>query len=302
MRTISSNGARRTFEKRREGIATGQVRLGKVVTHDVSRRNEDGLPFSKHILRLREIERIIEARHGLMVPETDDGDLYIEAAAFAINAHCNARSGDLDTILTGWCNRWAPWALPRAGVVIRPILIKLRRRKHDLRADDAAKLLQVIYAERQMLSLCTIGACDIDRALRRNMARNRKRKLDRERQAAIRNIEGRQVRESYLAANALSRLKPWVDLNISRRTWYRRFGTSPSRLENKNTGGDTLVPRQIGDTPFSSANPGAALLALAMSAKGLTPSRAEIDADNANGGTEPLDFEDSKRRMGGANG
>jgi len=278
---------------RYNGNRTGQMKVGKCVLSEKQTANR-GL-FSKHLLRLREIERVIEARHGLTVPETDDGDLYIEAAAHALNAHCKDRGGDLDQMLTGWCSRWAPWARPRAGVVLRPILNKLVRRIYDLRADAVAILIQVTYSERQMLELATIGACDVPRHIRRSMAKARKREIDRQRQAEIRRQQGRQPRASFLAANRISRLKPWLALNISRRTWYRRFGTSPSLLEN-------II---IGDTPVPTVRLGARLKGLAHPlAEGTPSSKAQNGSDNAtsvNDDAEPYGAR-IPRRMGGASG
>lgn len=293
MKAVAKNPAQRLRALRREGILTGKVRLGGIITHDVSRRDAERHEFSVHLKRLREIELIIRVRHGSEIPDTDDADLYIGAAAYALNAHCRARGGDLDLLLAGWCSRWAPWALPRAGTVIRPILNSLVRRRHDLKADVVAARLQVRYEERQLLGLNTIGACDVSRQMRRAMAKNRKRKLDRERQAAIRQQSGSQSRASYLAANSASRLEPWAALNISRRTWYRRFGTGSSPVGDIHPSGDGLVP---------TVTPDEALVALVLSAKGAPSSKADNDAGNANGGTEQCDGEHTLRRMGGANG
>lgn len=275
------------------GNRTGKMKVGSCVLSEKP-MPEYG-PFSVHLLRLREIEKVIAARHGMTVPETDDGDLYIEAAAFALNAHCHARGGDLDQMLDGWCGRWAPWARPRAGALLRPILNNLVRRKYDLKADEVANLIQVAYSERQMLSLCTIGACDVPRHLRRSMAKNRKKDIDRQRQAEIRRQQGRQPRESFLAANRISRLKPWVALNISRRTWYRRFGTSPSLLEN-------II---IGDTPVPTVPLGPRSTARPLPSTEPLPSRAPKGADavaSANDDAEPCDVGPRLRVMGGASG
>lgn len=296
------------------GNRTGKLKVGRCVLSEKSMPRSGS--FSRHILRLREIERVIESRHGMGVPETDDGDLYIEAAAFALNAHSRARGKDLDHLLHGWCSRWAPWALARAGSVLRPILNKLVRRVHDLKADDVAKLIQVTYSERQMIGLCTIGACDVPRHVRRAMAKARKREIDRQRQAEIRRRQGRQPRQSFLAGNRISHLKPWIALNISRRTWYRRSGTGPSKL-------DRMV---IGDTPVPSASAftrGAAHAAPLVGAAELAgsafarhnvdgagahvdanppPSRAPNDAVSAKDHTGQYDVEQELRLRGGASG
>ncbi|MBD0416525.1 hypothetical protein [Oryzicola mucosus] len=211
--------------------------------------------FRKQIKRLREIETIIEARYGGLVPETDDADAFIRAAAFAINGHCwwlmHEASGhggatgavpDVETSLRGWCARFAPWSLPRAAEILRPILRDLVGRKYDLSAQAVALLLMVPFHERDRLELNTVGACDISPDIRKAIVANRKRKRDRERQRAKRMAEGRQNRASY-EGGSLAKTQPWLAEGISRRTWYRRLGTSLSRVGIYNQVGDTLVSR-----------------------------------------------------------
>jgi len=56
--------------------------------------------------------------------------------------------------------------------------------------------------------------------------RERARRLrQRQRELARRRAQGTKSRAEY-EANSLSRNKPWLALGISRRTWYRRRGTS----------------------------------------------------------------------------
>ena len=40
--------------------------------------------FSLELLRLREVELVMKARHGSVLPETDHADLYIRAAALSL--------------------------------------------------------------------------------------------------------------------------------------------------------------------------------------------------------------------------
>lgn len=193
-------------------------------------------------------------------------------------------------MLGGWCGRWAPWARPRAGTVLRLILNKLVGRKYDLKADEVATLLQVTYDERQMLSLRTIGACDIPQHVRRSMAKSRKRDIDRQRQAEIRRQNGRQPRESFLAANSISRVKPWLACNISRATWYRRDKTGLSQLEN-------II---VGDTPVSTVTLGARQTDIVTAAKASFSSKAPNGAASANDDTEQRKVQKELSVMGGA--
>ena len=55
---------------------------------------------------------------------------------------------------------WAPWALPRAAEILRPILRDMEGRWLGLDADDVAHLLMVTNWERTGQEFKTIGACD----------------------------------------------------------------------------------------------------------------------------------------------
>jgi len=267
------------YEARKAGRA---AKFGRVIIADLVGRVPG--KFSIHLLRMREIEKVITSRYGREVPETDDPSI-IEAVAYAINAHCQKVGGDFPDALRNWCAVWAPWANARAGEIIRPILNTLVRRRHDLHADKLARLLHVSFNEREMLGLNTIGACDIPPEIRRAIVKNRKRKRDRARQAAIREAEGRQNRTSY-EGESLSRTKPWEAEGISRRTWYRRRGTGLSRVEIY-TKGDTLVPT-------------ATVVSLAHPSKGSPLSPGHFGSVSANVEPEPLFMDDKPRRMGGA--
>lgn len=247
-------------------------------------------PFQVTSLRLRELERVITNRLGVIIPETDDGDIFIEVAAYALNAHCYRNGLDLDAALTGWCSRWAPWALQRAGTIIRPILNKLVGRKYDMKADDVARRLLISMWERTALELRTIGAHDIPVRIRKGIAKSVKRSNDRVRQTTKRRARGVQPRESWLAANSLSKARPWDAEGISRAQWYRRHGETGPSLVGISTKSDTLVSSPVGL--------GATVVDLALSSKSLSSLQSRIGADNANGSAEQCDGEEVLRHMG----
>jgi hypothetical protein len=89
------------------------------------------------------------------------------------------------------------------------------------RADSLARRLNLTEAERRRLRITTIGAVDLDKAARLK----RRRELSRQIKAAARQAKGAASR-AYYEAQSLSRTKPWHAQGISRRTWYRRRGTS----------------------------------------------------------------------------
>lgn len=94
-------------------------------------------------------------------------------------------------------------------------------------ADTAGHLLALTAEERDLLSIRTMEAIDEPKA--RREARRREEKRIRERQRK-RQSRGRKPRSEY-EAGSLSKAQPWVEMGISRRTYYRRqsgFGTSVS--------------------------------------------------------------------------
>jgi hypothetical protein len=190
------------------------------------------------MLRLREIEKLIRRRHQGPVPDPGDTDsrddclAYIRAAALALSGQSMA----------AWCRMWAPWA---AEADLLPIVSSAATRRRMMTADGCAGLLCVTMAERTALKLKTIGACDLPKATRKKLVKDRKRERDRKRQEERRRQAGRKDRASYVS-ESLSTSKPWQALGMSRRTWYRKgcpaVGTSPSRIDIEGKG-DTPVPQ-----------------------------------------------------------
>lgn len=218
---------------------SGQVLLGKVILQERPSRKRDRRAdwvFSLEMLRLREIEAIIKHRHGNGIPDacgSDDLDTcmaYLKAVAATPNTQDVA----------SWAKIWAPWADP---ATVEVLATRMANRKRMLGADAVAKLLFVSHAERTELGLKTIGACDVPHEERTKIAKEGKRARDRSRQEQKRRAEGRMPRTSYEAASTAV-TKPWEDEGVSRRTWYRRRGTSLSRVEVIGNG-DTPVPPPI---------------------------------------------------------
>ena len=193
--------------------------------------------------RLRELERIIDARAGCARP-----DQFLPAVARALllvrrNKPGSLTADELFDRLETWARRHAPDAqrsqLRKAaeGAIARPYLDK---------ADRLARHLVLTYAERQRLCVRTIGACDVDKAGRAQLAKMRKRERDRARRARMRRAAGAAPREKYLAGS-LSQTQPWLKEGVSKRTWYRRraavlgtgaspAGTGPSPSPQRVTG------------------------------------------------------------------
>jgi hypothetical protein len=193
---------------------SGRLMLGEAVLA-ISAEREHRTAFSLELHRVHEIERVIGARFGKALPF--DG-----ADPFLLAAHL-AAAKELD--LYEWAGYYAPWTRYHAWIVDAAIE-RGGKPKHMQAADDCARLLGVTLAERTDLDLRTIGACDVTRDTRDAIALDRKRARDRDRAAAKRAAAGARPRSVY-EATSISRLEPWEQLGVSRRTWYRMGRPTP---------------------------------------------------------------------------
>jgi hypothetical protein len=180
-------------------------------------------PYDRTVHRLREIERIIKHRYEVL-PDTDDADIFLNQVACCQLQMRRKKLGqlpefdDLVDRLKLWCERWAPQApIFQCRDAAREAL---RRLRIDT-ADDCAAQLRLSYEERTRLGITTIGSFDVNKRERAKLRRQRKRNLDRDRQARKRAQRGALPRAEYLA-RSLSRTKPWKPSGIKRRTWERR--------------------------------------------------------------------------------
>lgn len=117
-----------------------------------------------------------------------------------------------------WLGLWTPWLQPddRDDLIARALWQPLR-----FTADRLGRELGCTDAVRTRYQLWTIGAIDVPKDQRK--ARRRERQRDQ----AYRRANGAKPRARY-EAESLARVKPREAEGISRRTWYRRRGTSPS--------------------------------------------------------------------------
>jgi hypothetical protein len=189
--------------------------------------------YSRGGHRRKDVEKIIRFRHGLL-PQTDDADLYVKEIAECHGRILFERRSKVteDAIferLDIWCTRWAP-TFPRH--LRSECAAHAKKQKGQLSNDEKVGVrLRLRHEERTFLDIRTIGCYDVDKKTRKLLAGERKRKRDKERKAQARILEGRLSRPEYLAANSVSREQPWLELEMSRRTYYRRkkAGTLPER-------------------------------------------------------------------------
>ena len=171
--------------------------------------------------RLRELERIIVARHGKAL-DTDDADFYLVRVAQCLKRFHQFKNGAatyndvLDRLKI-----WAQFSTPLVDDdALRGAVDEVMDKANLESADVIARRLRVTNAEREALKLRSIGACDLSRAARVKLAKERRKRRDRQRIAAKRRALGVKPRQQYLAESR-AQAKPWLAEGISRRTWYR---------------------------------------------------------------------------------
>jgi hypothetical protein len=184
----------------------------------VSSHRKVSHPFSRAAKRLRELERIIKDRGG-MVPATDDAEVYLTPVAQCFRRITADRGkplseDDLADRLAFWCERWAPHITEDRGVdIVRRVLAQ----GPTLMADDilGAKL-RLSYADRQRLKITAIGSYDVDRRARKRLARAKRKERNRLYAAEKRRLSG-----AVSHSESLSRTRPWEQMGISRAKYYR---------------------------------------------------------------------------------
>ena len=220
------------------------------------KRRRRPVAFSLATLRLREIERLIRSRH-LYVPNTDDADIYLVPAAQLLRRIVLDKFGQLTIAdIIDRLEVWAPSFAPQISAETLESVARYAMGHPILaNADTLAAQLRLTYEERARLRITTIGACDVNRAGRASLRKERKRLRDRARALAKRAACGAIPRAKYLA-NSLSRARPWEAEGISRSTWERRRkaafsgewqtqgDASPSPSILTYLGGDGLASRQ----------------------------------------------------------
>lgn len=185
-------------------------------------RNRRRRTYNPTSHRLRELERIIDARHGKTL-DTDDAEIYLVPVAQTLRKFHENKNGavtfdDVLDRLKVWANTWTPLV---PDDVLRDAVDEAMQNRRMDHADALAHRLRLRFAEREVLDLRTIGACDVTKAARARARKQRKRARDRDRKAAKRRERGAVAREQYLL-KSLSRARPWDADGISRRTWERR--------------------------------------------------------------------------------
>jgi hypothetical protein len=183
--------------------------------------------FDMQAMRLKEFSIIIRDRHGETIPWTDDVSIYVEFLGHTFACSDVSR---VEKRLLSWCNLYIP-EMPLHEIKRIAEAVTARPRPRRFTADAAAIFLNVTYDERTKLDLTTIGACDVDKAGREEIKKEKNRVREKERGKRKRLAAGCKTRKEY-EKNSLSQTKPWEHLGISRSTYYRRLKNdqAPKRL------------------------------------------------------------------------
>jgi hypothetical protein len=204
----------------------------------VKRRFTDSHAEMLRRLRLGNLRKLLRARCGPTLPDDDAGREYLYELLLpvSIGPHAGIK-------MTNVIGVWAPWMQEReaAEVLAHCCCTPMWRRMPT--AKLLGKRLRLINDERERLKLWTIAPYNMTP----QQARKQRRAKDRQRKRRRRQLRGSKSRAKY-EATGFSRTKPWLTAGISRRTWYRRRGTSPSAVRLRKAA-DTLVPPEQAPPP-----------------------------------------------------
>jgi hypothetical protein len=171
-------------------------------------------PIDETLRRLRfgDLRKLLRSRYGHTLPDDDAGREDLHELLLPVSLGPQAARRMLNVI-----ELHAPWmSRDKAGQLVDQIM---RTPSHLRRPSNrqVGRRLRVTNQERELWRLWTIHPCDMTDEEMREQRKAKRRARDRQRRK-------RQPRVAYLAANSLSRTKPWEIEGISRRTWYRKHG------------------------------------------------------------------------------
>jgi hypothetical protein len=219
--------------------------------------------------RIHDLNKLARFRYGrdFVLPDNADG----RALAIAMITHQPYKPSEW---LDRFCRERTPW--------LDPDEID-RKQLHPKKAAALGQDLNLSAVERLVLKICSIRPYDMTRAELTAWLKKRKRRREAIAKQARRRIAGQQSRAEYLATHSASRIKPWEAEGVSRRTWYRRRGTSlsPTMLI---IGEDTPVPSRfpLGRAAHSRPKPDSQILGDRAARSALRPS-VLADSDHVAG-------------------
>jgi hypothetical protein len=164
-------------------------------------------------LRIGDLNKLFGHRYGggrdlYEFPDDDAGRIDLE-----ILAQHYARSNPLKLVKV--ITTRAPWCMADE---LQCFLDRVAAYPRQWKAETLGHELGVTASEWRALKICTIAPADLTKG-QRDQIRKFKARV---RKTAARRQQGAMPRTEYLAANDISRTKPWLAEGISRKTWYKR--------------------------------------------------------------------------------
>lgn len=208
--------AKSTYLEERAGDSGAPWSLFERLARGHTVRPTADRPFSRAEMRLAEINRLIEHRHGGRIPKTDDPrDGYVFAVAVTVHAEFDDES-DRRTFLLNWLSRAAAWIIDRESLVNDLLATMHPRRKH-LKDRRVGELVNLKASERDLLGIRTMSPADMTPLQFAKARKEAKRRADRERDERKRRARGAKPQKASAA-----QMQPWKDAGFNcRRTWER---------------------------------------------------------------------------------
>lgn len=167
-------------------------------------------------LRVRDLNRLLTARYGEQLPNDDAGRDDVRIVCHHLAQYAD---GNPARRIASWIRLRAPWM---TVVELEQLTVECLTKPTRWRADKLAWRMRLTEQDRQTLGITTIGAIDCGKQQRTKRRRTAQRKA----KEAKRRAAGAKPRAEYEAAS-ISATKPWEQLGISRRTWYRNGKPAP---------------------------------------------------------------------------
>lgn len=128
-------------------------------------------------IRVAELNRLFEDRHGKVLPDDEIG----RECALIIANHLMILPGVPQTRIMDWAKERAPWLTVSE---VNELLASAACKPQTWKADSLAWRLKLTYADRQALRITTIGAIDCNKHERAKLRKlNKKRREQRRRDA-----------------------------------------------------------------------------------------------------------------------
>ncbi len=119
------------------------------------------------LIRMRELERIYEARYGRCLPDDDAG----RDAAEIMAHHIAHRRGEVSAHIRNWLRMWAPWM---SGADVAALIARVSAGPLKFTADQLGVHLRLTMKERTDLRITTIGCHDFTKAERAELRKTKK--------------------------------------------------------------------------------------------------------------------------------